>query len=120
MYVGETGDGFARAASARAEVVGDVTGGTLGAGTALAAAAPVAAAGESDATVLPDAATVPAEEPADAAPCTVIDDPESADTVVSSGDDVAKREQPAIGRAARPIRTNPAASLPSMGPPHVM
>jgi hypothetical protein len=72
-FAGATGDGLIGAAAASAGVVGDVTGGTRGAGTAAA-----------DASL--------AEEPDGAVPCTFIEEPVSAEVaaaevVVSSGED---------------------------------
>jgi len=91
-FAGATGDGLIGAATASAGVVGDVTGGTPGAGTAAAKAAPGAAACASGAAGRLATAASFAEEPDWAVPCTFIDEPVSvevvpAEAVVSSGED---------------------------------
>jgi hypothetical protein len=91
-FAGATGDGLIGAATASAGVVGDVTRGTPGAGTAAAKAAPGAAACASGAAGRLATAASFAEEPDGAVPCTFIDEPVSAEVaaaevVVSSGED---------------------------------
>jgi len=86
-FAGATGDGLMGAATASAGVVGDVTGGTPGAGTAAAEAAPGAVACTSGGAGTPATAASPAEEADGPVPCTFIEEPVSAEVIVSSGED---------------------------------
>jgi len=120
-FGGATGDGFMGAAAARAAVVGDVTGGTIGAGTAAAEAAPGAAVCASGATGSLSAAASLVACSVGTAPCTFIDEPVSVDAVASSdAGGVADWEHPAIGSAVNPSRTNPAANPLKPLPAHLM
>jgi hypothetical protein len=99
----------------------------IGAEIAAAEAAPGTAACGSGAIGAPGAigalATTasPAEDAAGVVPCTFIDELSSADAAASSeAGALAEREHPAIGSAASPSRTNPAANPFSVFPPRLM
>src|SRR5512146_907520 len=117
-FAGSTGDGLNGAASAKAAVVAEVTGGTIGAGTAAVWAVPATAAGGSGRVAV---AVSPVEGSAGAVPWTFIDEPPRADALASSDTvEAADREQPAIGSAAKPSSKNPAANPLSALPHHLM
>jgi NADPH-dependent ferric siderophore reductase len=91
-FAGVTGDGLIGAATARAGVVGDVTGGMSGAETAAAEAVPRAAVFTSDAAGMPAIFASLEEEPGAMEPCTFIDDPDSAEVFPGEGVDSSVEE----------------------------
>jgi hypothetical protein len=91
-FAGATGDGCIEAATAKVGVVGDVTGGISGAGTAAAGSAPGAGVCASGGTGTPATFAALDEESDATLPCSFIDEPVSddvvsADAVVSSVED---------------------------------
>src|SRR6185437_15202209 len=118
-FDGAIGDGLIGAAAARAGVVGEVTAGMIGAGIAATEAAPGAACGSCATGAIGAPATTASL--AEVVPCTFIDELSSADAAASSeAGALAEREHPAIGSAASPSKTNPAANPFSVFPPRLM